>query len=136
MINSITDMIIKHLELLDESDKLTGLTLVSIKEEDIDEIEATSDNRERLFSIISKVQEIIETKINTLPNDLITSDFVEIVKCWGSDLDQWILRTQEADFNIIELLESFKQSTTKEIASLFKTKERFKGYNLNNVSKL
>ena len=49
--------------------------------------------------------------------------------------DIWIEKTNEIDQNTTEILENQKEETTKEISTIFKIQEKFKGYNLADLKK-
>jgi hypothetical protein len=129
MLNDIYLHIQAHLSLLDmalnTSDKIKFFASTG----DIDQVISETENRERLLNVITQIQSAVETKIGALgPHDL-EEDSLIILKTWFSDLAAWSEKMIELDRETVELLNQHKEDTTKEIATIFKNKEMFKGYN-------
>lgn len=133
MLNDLFENIQEHLGLLDlalsSSQKISSLAQL----EDLDGVVNETDNRERLVNIIGHVQQIIENQINQLNAAELKSEDILILKAWFQDLSRWSEKMIEHDRETVEFLSQQKESTTKEIAHIFKNKEMFKGY--NNSSK-
>ncbi len=129
MLNDLFENIQEHLGLLDlallSSQKITSFAQL----EDLDGVVNETDNRERLVNVIGQVQQVIENQINQLNAAELKSEDIMILKSWFQDLSQWSDKMITHDKETVEFLSQQKESTTKEIAHLFKNKEMFKGYN-------
>lgn len=99
---------------------------------DVAKVEAEMQNRERLISILQKLQDLISINVNGMKPEE-KRECNEIIKAWSSDLSEWIETVSELDTEIVKILDQQKEKTTEEIASLYKNHEKFKGYNLNKV---
>jgi len=120
---------------LDSGTKCTQEILRSVENEDWQSLESSTENRERLLSQIASEQERIEAIINSIFSEELTPENINIIKSWALDTQNWITKTAEADDLIVERLNQSKDQATKEIATLFKSKTAFRGYNLNDVRK-
>lgn len=123
-----------HLSLLEKCFKLTENILLSTTSMNIDQINDLIDNRHRLIEIITKVQTNIETKIERHSNECMHKDSISIVKSWFLDLQTISSYIQDIDKLIILKLSNEREQTTQEISSLFKNKNKIKGYLINNSS--
>lgn len=124
-----------HLDLLDLAQRCTVSMLRSAKLGDVDSVNFLSENRERVIDAISQKQQEIESYTHLIEVKQLNPQMMGILKAWGQDLNQWIQRIQVLDSEIVEELEREKVETSKQIGTIFKTKEVFKGYNLNNTKK-
>lgn len=133
------DRLIEKLQIfsdrLDQGTKSTNLILKSVNDQNWEGVESHTNNRERLLTIISKEQESIEAIINNIFTEELTPANINIIKSWALDTQNWINRTAIKDDQILEALSRSKDDVTKEIASIFKSKTAFRGYNLNDVRK-
>jgi len=123
-----------HLDYLDSCIKLSK----SIEKSDADNIDAINsnlDNRDRLVSIISKVQLEIETMIDGLTGAQLKPESVQIFKAWQKDVHEMVSSIIEIDALIATKLEDHKKQVQSEIQSTFTNSEKFKGYNLQTVRK-
>jgi formyltetrahydrofolate hydrolase len=102
---------------------------------DINLVNFEADNREKVISILGKFQSEIEDMLATLKADEITQEIVEIIKAWQVDVNSWAAEVDAIDAKSFEVLEAQKLETTKEIATIFTSRQQFKGYNLNNTKK-
>lgn len=129
MVNSIFEAIQAHLSMLEmalhSSQKIKSYAALS----DVDQVVNETENRERLVSIIGALQSTIESKISALTQEDLKDDTLPILKSWFNDLAIWSEKMIETDRETVELLNQEKEETTKEIATIFKNKEMFKGYN-------
>jgi hypothetical protein len=129
MISTIFEDIQRHLSLLDlalaSSIKITSLA----KNENLDGLVNETDNRERLVNLIGQFQQAIENQINQINAAELSSNDINILKTWFEDLANWSEKMIEQDRLTVELLAQQKESTTKEIAVVYKNKESLKGYN-------
>ncbi len=132
MFNSIMENIQAHLSLLDLALASSARISAYAAVEDLDNVTNETDNRERVINIVSQIQHKIEKQIDALgPQDL-TEDSLPILKSWFQDLATWSDKMTSIDHETIEILAEQKENTTKEIVTIFKNKEMFKGYNLAN----
>ncbi len=127
--------IMLHCELLDRCLALSQQILACAKAEDVELVGITTETRNSLVALLGEIQTKIERQISGfLAEDLTTSN-IETLKCWVNDVAIWSERIAVCDGEILDLLDQQKEDTTKEIASLFKNKEKFRGYNLNTTKK-
>jgi hypothetical protein len=129
MIEKLYEKIQEHLSLLD----LAVISSEKIKQfamnEDLDGVVTETENRERLVNIVGKIQAELEEQINLFDGSDITASEILVLKAWFQDLNTWSERMLACDQEAVEYLDQQKESTTKEIALIFKSKEIFKGYN-------
>ncbi|GEM_PF-637537 len=135
MINRIYNLLMRHTALLDSGLKITHNIYVATSRGDINLVNFEADNRERIVKVLEKFQTEIEDMVSTLKADEVTPEIVEILKAWQSDLYNWSCEVQAIDLKSSELLENQKMETTKEIATIFTSRQQFKGYNLNSTKK-
>ena len=129
----LEEKIIRHLSNLDLVKMASEKLYYSCLEADIDRIEFFSKNRGRLVNFVQKQQEEIESIIAEKNKELSNSQSIEILKAWVDDIS---IKTNEIgllDEKILDELGKEKDKTTQEIATTFKNKDKFKGYNLNKV---
>jgi hypothetical protein len=88
------------------------------EEENVEKVLSLLDERERVINILENLSKDETLALN---QELITQ------------LNQVINKIQEQDDVILQKLASLKDKMHLEIAKVFKTKENFKGYNLNNL---
>lgn len=134
-INGLESFIMIHLGIFDSINQINQTILAYSAKEELDQIIFQLDNRARLLSILSKVQGEIENIILNIKNEELTKDKIDIIKTWQMESNTLIYHADAQDRSIIEKLDIEKQNTTQEIAGLYKKKEQFKGYNLNNTKK-
>ncbi|PIP92895.1 MAG: hypothetical protein COW00_06245 [Bdellovibrio sp. CG12_big_fil_rev_8_21_14_0_65_39_13] len=123
-----------HLDYLDACIKLSK----SIEQSDADNVEAINsnlDNRDRLVSIVSKVQLEIESLIDGLNGAQLNPESVQIFKAWQKDVHEMVSSIIEIDALITAKLENHKKQVQSEIQTTFTNSEKFKGYNLQTVRK-
>jgi hypothetical protein len=99
------------------------------------EISHEIENRKRLISISMTFQKktlgyISENKIEIFKNE---DDIKDIIKLWEKDLKRILSNVKSLDIETMKLLESNKNQTTKEIATVFSSKNKLQGYDLSNV---
>jgi hypothetical protein len=129
MINVLLESIQEHLCMLDLALASSEKIVAYAAKEDLDSVVSETDNRERLVNIIGKIQATVEDQINQLNVASLDNADIMILKAWFQDLSIWSEKMIACDRQTVELLAQQKEETTKEIASLFKSKELFKGYN-------
>jgi len=135
MHDTLFTLVMRHLSLLDRSEKLTYQMYQAASHGDVERVHYESDNRDRMLKVLETFQTSIEDAIKATKTDKITPDFVEIAKSWSNDVNLWVERTSRIDQETTNLLEAQRDRTTQEIATVYKTNQQFKGYNLNNVKK-
>ena len=135
MINRIYNLLMRHTSLLDSGLKVTHNIYSAASRSDINLVNFESDNRERIVNVLEKFQTEVEEMISTLKADEVSPEIVAILKAWQSDLYNWSCEVQAIDVKTTQLLESQKMETTKEIATIFTSRQQFKGYNLTNTKK-
>jgi hypothetical protein len=116
-------------ELLDLTVKLSGkLEVVSvqiiekIEEEQFDSLTSLTDNRDRLIKLINGLLETMNCFDQLKEHEV----------CYKA-IQKAIHNSITFDEKIIKLLENNKSQLKAQISQLFKSKEKFKGYNLKNV---
>ena len=135
MFESIYTQIMQHLALMDKVVTTSMQLYCAARNEDIHRVKLESDNRERLINIIRSLQSKVEDVITSLDIADATPELLDVLKCWSWDVNIWIEKINLLDNETMEVLASQKEKTTQEIATIYKSKEQFKGYNLNNVKK-
>ncbi|ATH06469.1 hypothetical protein BIY24_00480 [Halobacteriovorax marinus] len=135
MISRIYNLLMRHTALLDSGLKLTHAMYLATSRGDINLVNFEADNRERVINVLEKFQSEIEDMTATLKADEVTPELVEILKAWQNDLRNWSSEVQAIDNKSSELLEAQKLETTKEIATVFTSRQQFKGYNLSSTKK-
>lgn len=129
MINAIFENIQEHLCMLELAVLSSEKIKIAATGELLDEVVLENENRERIVNIVAKIQRKIEDQINLLGPSEITLDGIQVLKSWFQDLNLLSEQMLTFDSETVELLAQQKESTTKEIATIFKNKEVFKGYN-------
>jgi hypothetical protein len=116
-------------ELLELTVKLSGkLEVVSVRiiekieNEDFESLQSLTENRDRLIKLINGLLETLNC-FDQLP---------EHEQSYRA-IQNAVKNSIAYDEKIIELLENNKSRLKAQIAQLFKSKEKFKGYNLKNV---
>lgn len=129
MLNEIYTAIQSHLSLLDLALATSSKIKFFASNSEVEQVINETENRERLVNVIAQLQGSIENKISALgPQDL-QEDTLSILKSWFIDLANWSEKMIELDRETVEFLNQQKDDTTKEIATIFRNKEMFKGYN-------
>jgi hypothetical protein len=134
--NDIGQLVEQHRKFLESSNKLTDLMLKRAQFSDFNEVDRLSRNRGRLISILNSLKQGIESLITKVGIEQIKkrADYQEI-EDWVKELDAWSERTLEKDLEVSELLSAIKKDTSLEISKTFKSKQQFKGYNLNSTKR-
>ncbi|WP_412471041.1 hypothetical protein [Halobacteriovorax sp. RT-2-4] len=128
----IFNKITRHLDLLGLLVNSTKSMITSCNNGRFDLVDNISENRERLINIIRLLQDEIEAEIQN--NKVIyPQEDIEIFKSWIQDVTELVHENQKLDDECLNLLSQAKESTTKEISTVFKKRQQFQGYNLNNV---
>lgn len=129
-------LIEQHLKFLKSSIHLTDLMVKRAQFGDIQELDRLSQNRGRLICLLTELKAKIEHRIKELDqNALKQSPHREKIKEWANKLSKWTKNTQEKDRTIQSFLLKMRNETGTEISNIFKTKQQFKGYNLNSTKR-
>ena len=129
MMNQLFGDIQQHLSMLDLALKSSELIKNHASREELDAVVNETENRERIINIVTALQRKIENNVNELDASAITADDINLLKSWFNDLNIWSEKMLALDRETVELLGQQKDSTTREIAMIFKNKEVFKSYN-------
>jgi hypothetical protein len=129
MMNQLFGDIQQHLSMLDLALKSSELIKNHAGREELDAVVSETENRERVINIVTALQRKIENSVNELDASSITADDINLLKSWFNDLNIWSEKMLALDRETVELLGQQKDSTTREIAMIFKNKEVFKSYN-------
>lgn len=135
MNEKLSYLIKRHREFMDMGTLCTKRILKASQEGRVNQADQESENRERLVNIIGNIQSAIEKEIQAMPLEGDSIELINLVKAWNNDIEHWLEKISCLDLEIIESLQDEKTNTTKEIASTYQNREKFKGYNLNNVKK-
>jgi hypothetical protein len=122
-----------HLALTDSSNELSRRVLGAAKSGDMHKINLETANRARLLKIIIKFELEISNLVSLLDISKVSREEIEIIKSWSLDINKWIRFTEQIDQEINNQLMKRKEETTVEIATLYKNREKFKGYNLSTL---
>lgn len=131
--DTLFSLIMMHTDFMDHIIVSTRRLNLATKRNDMDAIEFESNNRERLINIIEQVQFTIEERLNTFSSSESIEEITPILNAWANDLGLWYERVGVIDDETTQELEGLREETQKEIALVYKTKENFKGYNLNTL---
>lgn len=135
MQEKIIELIMRHVDIMDLIEISSNRIFEASSIKNIDRTNQELDNRNRMMSSISMIQDTIEKNISSISVENIDPIFIEIVQAWAWDQNVWSDRILKIDQNILGLLEQEKESTTEEIATLFQNKQKIGGYNLNTIKK-
>jgi hypothetical protein len=129
MMNQLFGDIQQHLSMLDLALKSSEQIKNHASREELDAVVNETENRERIINVVTALQRKIENSVNELDASNVTSDDINLLKSWFNDLNIWSEKMLALDRETVELLGQQKDSTTREIAMIFKNKEVFKSYN-------
>ncbi len=135
MIDNLIQRLQAFTSRLDLGSKSTHNILKAIQHGDWTTVEFETNNRARLLNVIGQDQAQIEKVINNLIDEEVTSENINLIKSWALDTQSWIDKTAREDDIIVAALNNSKDEVTKDLASLFKSKQAFRGYNLNDVTR-
>ncbi|MBT3234973.1 MAG: hypothetical protein HN353_03385 [Bdellovibrionales bacterium] len=125
----------KHLNYMDSVLILSMKIFEAAEQENESRLTLESNNRERLINIIDQIQSKTEIMIKALPSSSLGQEFIDVLILWSQEVANWVEDVDQIDQKILDKLYTLKESTTKEIATIFKSRQQFKGYNLNSVRK-
>jgi hypothetical protein len=135
MTDAIFKLIQYHLQLLEAVDQLGQRILRAAREGDMNAVNKDADNRQRLLSVMEQIQSKSEEVLKFMTQQGDFSAVEDVIKFWAYDFNLWSEKINQIDQEIIQILSEQKDQTTQELATLFQSKEKFKGYNLNSTKK-
>ncbi len=130
--DSLAGKIMRHLDLMNVLVDATQSMLKNSQSGNFESVEQIADNRERLINIVRLLQDEIESKLQSATTHY-TSSEIDVFKSWISDVTEIVKKNDELDRQCLEELSQAKESTTREISNVYKTRKQFQGYNLNNT---
>ena len=131
----LLETIMTHLELLDKTLNISLRIRAYASINETEQAELQLENRTRLVSIITSLQDKIERDLNLLTADKLTPEIIDIVKSWSFDLDNHLISIDKIDQEILVLLENSKVETSKELGTIFTNRNNISGYSQRNVKK-
>ena len=135
MFDRVIEKIMIHVDTLKSGIKASLMILHYAEQRDSDNLEFWTDNRERIISVTAQRQKQVEELLQNLPAEEATEENLQIIRAWFDDTQNWIESITMIDEEVMNVLSSQKEEITKEIASTYKTKQVFSGYNLKSVTK-
>ena len=129
--DKIRKLIDLHEQLLVEALKLSQILLKQSEARNVEVVAVACEQREKLISLIEEVQDKIELKLRTLK--YINRPMKEDLDNWQKNLKLVLEEITYYDQHIVALLNNEKDKTMQEIAEIFSSKEKFRGYNLKDV---
>ncbi|MEI8346868.1 MAG: hypothetical protein WCG27_05345 [Pseudomonadota bacterium] len=134
MEESVLSLIQYHLNLIDSVSHISKQILLATKEANVEQANAGAENRQRLLNLMGMIQ-IKTDQILQESNRRTSEHLSEVLKLWAYDFNLWATEINRIDEEITDNLSLLKDQTTQELGHLFQNKEKFKGYNLNNLKK-
>jgi len=125
----------EHTYMLSEIIKISEKIHANAKSVDLDSLLFDVENRERLINILGYIQRKIEDTVGELKAEEIGQEILDTLGQWRAKVSTKLQIIKELDEQIVEYLCQNKDKITKEIGVIFQLKQRFKGYNLNNVKR-
>jgi len=122
-----------HTNFMDHILTSSKQLVFATKQNNMDLINFEVNNRERLINIIEELQFKIEERLNSFFTQESLEESTPIIKAWANDLGLWYEKIGKIDDEINYALERMKEETSKEIGIIYRSKESFKGYNLNTL---
>ena len=113
------------ISFLDKAYALTIKSLKLVQNQEFEELNTVLANRERAINIIDSLSQ----NLSMFQSKMEQNEFNE----FNTQVSQVIEKINGIDEIVMSCLEHEKNKTQFEIAKSFKSKENFKGYNLNNV---
>ena len=135
MFNRAIEKMMIHIDTLKSGIKASLMILKSAEEKDSDNLEFWTENRERLITLTGQRQKEVEDILQSLNSEEATQENLQIIRAWFDDTQNWIQSISLIDEEIMNVLSAQKEEITQEIASTYKTKQVFSGYNLKSVNK-
>ncbi len=118
-------------------DQINGITTRIQEAADggnVDKVISESENKQRAINNLAQIQTKIEAILASWTAPF-TQEVLSVLRCWADDFSNMTERWNQQDAVTAVILEGAREQTTREIAAVFKSKERHKGYSLANVKK-
>lgn len=125
--------IFNHKKLMEIGLVSTKRILDAAKSGQVDIASEESENRERLVSVMAKIQGHIEQELTGQPK--FSREIIIAIKNWNKEFNQWVEDINNIDQVIVNLLSENKDKINQEIGTIFKNRINFKGYDLSNIKK-
>ena len=135
MLESARKLITRYIDLVNYILSSTIHVIEHAKNDHIEEMESSIQNRERLINQLAEVREKIDYLVNEFTSAKIHGPESALIKSWIKDSFALSSIVQDTNQYLIDYLMYKKSKMSKEIASIFEFQSKFKGYNLNNVRK-
>ena len=132
-IEALFYLIKNHHEFMERGLSSTKKILDSIKSEKFDVLTQECENRQRLISVMEKIQKIIEDLILGNKSRLKNPVFKKEILKWQREYELWIIDIDNLDQYILNLLNQEKDKTTQEIATVFKNRQTMQRYDLSTT---
>ena len=92
-------------------------------------------NRQRMINILEFLQRQIEKKIDAFKPEDINQEIYDALLNWRTFTSEKINKIERFDHKIVESLSKNQDEISKEIASLFRQRDLFRGYDLSSVKR-
>ena len=132
---TLLQTLVRHLAFLDEILNYSFKINNFVKNNKDGDFSLEIENRRRLISISMIFQKktllfIKENKTEIVKNE---NEIKDIILLWEADTKKTLKAVKSLDLDTMELLEQSKAETTKEIATVFNSSNKLKGYDLSSV---
>lgn len=133
--DSLLETLVRHLAFLDEIFNYSFKINNFLKEKKEGDLALEIENRRRLISISMIFQKKIHLFIKENKREISKNEdeIKDIILLWEKDTKKTLKTVKSIDLNSMALLEQNKAETTKEIATVFNSHNKLKGYDLSSV---
>lgn len=137
MFEIIQNLVDEHLCMLEELYNVTTRIHAYARSSNVGPLVNEVENRERLMNILEHLQNKVTGLFDNFRvlNEEERQRLVKMAKSWQMKVDAKIHAIDQLNASILEELDQQKLQTLKEVFFLHQSKEKFKGYNLNNVKR-
>lgn len=132
--NELFGLYMYHLNLVDLVIHSSHKLVLSALDGKIDVLQFESENRDRLIHLLEQFQEKVLKGIDKRKYEM-DQEELDVANLWGRETQAMINLIQYYDEKTTTILDGQKEETIEEIARMFKHKEQFRGYNLNDVKR-
>jgi len=126
-------LIQNHKDFMIQGILSTKRILDNTKNGALEDLARECENRQRLISIMEKIQRKIEQLIINNQAQLRDNQLKNGVLNWQKEYEAWIIDIDNLDQYILTLLTKEKDKTTQEIATVFKNRQSIQKYDLTNT---
>jgi len=126
----------RHVELLNSIEAASTLIIKTLQTEDFDKADNNIENRDRLINLVSEVRRKIEDELsnaNTVAG--LSKNDIATVKTWQLQTIETIAKVDIKNQELLRVLDAMKKVTGQDVSEIFKKRQKFKGYNLNNLQR-